>query len=294
MQRRFIPSFSVLRSFECAARHQSFTLAAEELTLTQSAISRQIKELELMVGADLFRRVGRRVELTERGARFSANLRLDLERIETTIFQALTASDDEAILRIAVPPTFASRWLIPRLPDFEALHPNIQIHLSVRENTFNLVREHFDAALHFGPAVWPDGDLTKLCTEVMIPVVSPSFIESHAVFTVQDLLNAPLIHLESRLLAWNEWFDFAGFKDLCILGGKQYGQFSMVIAGAIASLGAAILPSYLIEAELADGRLQTISDIGLSTHNAYYIARPIGVRDARVDAFSRWVRGQVS
>jgi len=105
-----MPSFSVLRSFECAAKHQSFTLAAQELTLTQSAISRQIKELELMVGEDLFRRVGRRVELTERGARFSANLRLDLERIEATVFQAMTASDDEAILRIAVLPTFASRW----------------------------------------------------------------------------------------------------------------------------------------------------------------------------------------
>lgn len=288
-----MPSFSVLRSFECAAKHQSFTLAAQELTLTQSAISRQIKELELMVGEDLFRRVGRRVELTERGARFSANLRLDLERIEATVFQAMTASDDEAILRIAVLPTFASRWLIPRLPNFEALHPNIQIHLSVRESTFNLVREHFDAALHFGPAVWPDGDLVKLCTEIMIPVASPAWIEKHGVEEVKDLLEAPVIHLESRPLAWNEWFSVAGIEDLGVLGGRQYGQFSMVIAGAIASLGAAILPSYLIEAELGDGRLNKISDVGLSTQNAYYIATPTGIKDPRIDAFSKWVLGQI-
>lgn len=288
-----MPSFSVLRSFECAAKHQSFTLAAQELTLTQSAISRQIKELELMVGEDLFRRVGRRVELTERGARFSANLRLDLERIESTVFQAMTASDDEAILRIAVPPTFASRWLIPRLPNFEALHPNIQIHLSVRESTFNLVREHFDAALHFGPAVWPDGNLVKLCTEIMIPVASPAWIEKYGVEEVKDLLEAPVIHLESRPLAWNEWFSVAGIEDLGVLGGRQYGQFSMVIAGAIASLGAAILPSYLIEAELGDGRLNKISDVGLSTQNAYYIATPTGIKDPRVDAFSKWVLGQI-
>ena len=293
-QRRFMPSFAVLRSFECAARHQSFTLAAEELSLTQSAISRQIKELELAIGADLFRRVGRRVELTERGAAFAANLRLDLERISSTVFQAITACDDETVLRIAVLPTFASRWLIPRLPSFEALHPDIRIHLSVRENTFNLVREHFDAALHFGPPVWPDGHLEKLCTEVMIAVASPSLIASHGIIDARHLLETPLIHLETRPLAWNEWFSAAGIKDSGMMGGKQYGQFSMVIAGAIASLGAAILPSYLIEAELADGRLKTISDVGLSTHNAYYIATPTGIRNPGVDAFSTWVRGQIN
>jgi len=293
-QRRFMPSFAVLRSFECAARHQSFTLAAEELSLTQSAISRQIKELELAIGVDLFRRVGRRVELSERGAVFAADLRLDLERIKSTVFQAITADDDETVLRIAVLPTFASRWLIPRLSEFGALHPDIQIHLSVRENTFNLIREHFDAALHFGPAVWPDGDLAKLCTEVMVPVASPSLIASHGIFEAKDLLDAPLIHLESRPLAWNGWFSAVGMEELGVLGGKQYGQFSMVIAGAIASLGAAILPSYLIEAELADGRLQRISEVGLSTNNAYYIATPTGIRNPGVKAFSKWVKGQIS
>lgn len=294
MQRRFMPSFAVLRSFECAARHQSFTLAAEELSLTQSAVSRQIKELELAIGADLFRRVGRRVELTDRGAVFAAGLRFDLEQIRTTVFQAITASDDQTVLRVAVLPTFASRWLIPRLPDFEALHPNIQIHLSVRENTFNLVREHFDAALHFGPPVWPDGNLAELCTEVMIPVASPSLIASHDIFEVEDLLKSPLIHLESRPLAWNDWFSIAGLKKLGVLGGKQYGQFSMVIAGAIASLGAAILPSYLIEAELADGRLRAIGEVSLSTQNAYYIATPKGIDNPAIEAFSTWVRGQIN
>jgi len=100
------PRSETMLQLECAARHQSFTLAAEELSLTQSAISRQIKELELAIGADLFRRVGRRVELTERGAAFAADLRLDLERISSTVFQAITACDDETVLRIAVLPTF--------------------------------------------------------------------------------------------------------------------------------------------------------------------------------------------
>ena len=294
MQRRFMPSFAVLRSFECAARHQSFTLAAEELSLTQSAVSRQIKELELAIGADLFRRVGRRVELTDRGAAFAADLRLDLEQISSTVLQAITASDDQTVLRIAVLPTFASRWLIPRLPDFEAQHPDIQIHLSVRENTFNLVREHFDAALHFGPPVWPDGNLAELCTEVMIPVASPSFIASHGICETKDFLEAPLIHLESRPLAWSEWFSVAGIEPPAILGGAQYAQFSMVIAGAIASLGAAILPSYLVEAELADGSLQKIGEVGLSTPNAYYIATPKGISNPAMEAFSSWVKGQVN
>ena len=294
MQRRFMPSFAVLRSFECAARHQSFTLAAEELSLTQSAVSRQIKELELAIGAALFRRVGRRVELTDRGAAFAADLRLDLEQISATVLQAINASENQTVLRIAVLPTFASRWLIPRLPDFEALHPDIQIHLAVRENTFNLVREHFDAALHFGPPVWPDGNLAELCTQVMIPVASPSFIASHKICETKDLLGVPLIHLESRLLSWNEWFSMAGIEEPGALGGVHYAQFSMVIAGAIASLGAAILPSYLVEAELANGSLQRIGDVGLSTPNAYYIATPKGISNPAAEAFSTWVRGQVN
>ena len=288
-RRRFLPSFSVLRSFESAARHESFTLAAEELNLTQSAISRQIKELESAIGVELFRRVGRRVQLSEAGSAFAEELAQDLERIRQTVFRAIAAGDRGVALRIAVLPTFASRWLIPRLPSFEALCPDIQINVSARPERFDLNREHYDVALHFGQPNWPEAKMQKLCEEKMLPVAAPAFIKRFAVRSPASLLEAPLLHLESRPWAWNDWFDAVGIEKLGALGGKQFGQFSMIIAGAIAGLGAALVPSFLIEKELADGRLTLLNPVGLTTQNAYYIVTPKGSVSPQVSAFTEWM-----
>jgi len=117
-QRRYMPSIAALRSFEAAARHQSFTLAAEELNLTQSAISRQVKEMEQIVGAQLFRRTGRVVILTRAGTRLADEVSIDLENIRRTMMRAVSAGNMNSTLRVATLPTFATRWLIPRLPEF--------------------------------------------------------------------------------------------------------------------------------------------------------------------------------
>ena len=289
-QRRFLPSFSVLRSFESAARHQSFTLAAQELHLTQSAISRQIKELEAAIGVDLFRRVGRRVELTASGEAFAAELAEDLERIRQTVLRAIAAGERSRILRIATLPTFASRWLIPRLRDFEARHPNIEINLAARLKPFSLAQERFDAAFHFGAEDWPDTTMDKLCDEIMVPVASLDFVKRHKIDAPAKLLTAPLLHLETRPAAWSDWFRLMDFDDVGALPGKYFDQFSMIIAGAVASLGAALLPSYLIEDELADGRLMEISSTYLSTPNSYYLVRPVGVENPDLDDFANWLQ----
>jgi len=287
--RRFLPSFAVLRSFESAARHESFTLAAEELSLTQSAISRQIKDLEQMIGVNLFRRVGRRVKLTEAGAAFARELELDLERIRQTVFRAITAGKQAEALRIATLPTFASRWLIPRLVEFEQGNPDIQVNLTTRLQQFDLSAEHIDAALHFGTENWPDANMIKLCDETMIAVASPGFREAHNLLCEDALLNAPLIHLETRPTAWNDWFEHAGICDLGAVHGKQFSQFSLIISGAIAGLGAALLPRYLIENELADERLVQVSPATLTTANAYYLVTPKGAMPSTVRKFSDWL-----
>ena len=135
-------SHTVLRSFECAARHESFTMAAEELHLTQSAVSRHIKEFEQIVGTELFRRAGRRVLLTDVGKLLASELSVDLDNIHRTVMRAVSTGGSGVALHIATLPTFSNRWLIPRLPEFFARFPDIKINLSIYADPFDMDRQH--------------------------------------------------------------------------------------------------------------------------------------------------------
>lgn len=293
-QRRYQPSLIILRSFECAARHESFTAAARELNLTQSAISRHIRDLEETLGLTLFRRIGRRVLLTRAGSQFAARLTSDLDRIEQTVMRTVASGDDRTGLRIATLPTFATRWLIPRLPDFEARHPTIEIMLSTRLEPFDLIREQFDLAIHFGQETWPDARLTWLSGEEMIAVASPAFLEKNTIGTPADLLEAPLLHLETRPDAWLEWFAGTTRTKIKALPGKRFDQFSMIIEGALCSLGAALVPKFLVRSELDARSLIQVSDFSLKTSNNYYVVRPTSVPDKNADLFVKWVREKAS
>lgn len=294
IQRRFLPSHSTLRSFECAARHQSFTLAAEELNLTQSAVSRQVKDLEDMIGVALFRRAGRRVILTEAGQKLAFEIAIDLENIHQTIMRAVCAGRQGMALRVAVLPGFASRWLIPKLPDFEAKHPDINLSLSTRLEPFDLEREHFDLAVHFGQEDWPDVDLRKLSDEKMVPVASPEFVTRHQVTAIEHLAKRPLLHMATRPLVWRNFFQLVDVQTEGGLSGKYFDQFSMVISAAIASLGAALIPAYLIEKELEDGRLIQLSDVTITTQNSYYLVAPRNRHNQAAEAFANWMISSIA
>jgi LysR family glycine cleavage system transcriptional activator len=293
IQRRYLPSHSVLRSFECAARHQSFTLAAEELHLTQSAISRQVKELEDNVGTALFRRSGRRVLLTKAGRTLAEKLAVDLENIHQTIMRAVSAGRQGTAISMAVLPGFASRWLIPRLPEFSAQHPNIELNLSTRIKPFDLDREHFDLAIHFGTDDWPDTDMRELCTETMIAVSSPEFKKQYKICDLNKLADVPLLHMETRPVVWQQFFQQNGIEDNIILSGKYFDQFSMIIAGAVASLGAALVPTYLIERELGAGLLVQLGEPTVTTKNSYYMVTPSNRRNEDVDLLCDWMKNSV-
>lgn len=292
-QRRYQPSHSVLRSFECAARHQSFTLAAEELHLTQSAISRQVKELEDMVGIALFRRTGRRVLLTRAGRKLALELAVDLENIHQTIMRAVSAGRQGTAIRVAILPGLASRWFIPRLPEFSAQHPHIEVNLSTRLKPFDLDREHFDLAIHFGTNDWPDTDMRKLCSETMIAVSSPEFKKQYRINNAGKLTDVPLLHMETRPLVWKQFFQQNGIDENIILSGKYFDQFSMIIAGAVASLGAALVPTYLIERELGLGLLVQLGKQSITTKNSYYLVTPSNRKNDEVDLLCDWMTNSV-
>ncbi|NGO55308.1 LysR substrate-binding domain-containing protein [Allomesorhizobium camelthorni] len=286
---RNLPSHALLRSFESAARHESFTQAAEELYLTQSAVSRQVKELEETIGVTMFRRVGRRVTLTEAGRRFAADLAVDLENLKQSVARAMAAGERNATLRIGILPTFASRWLIPRLGTFLNDNPSVEIKLETRTVPFDLTRERFDLAIHFGKANWPDARMSKLFDEEMLPVASPKFCDMYSASEPARLAEAPLLHLITRESAWIDWFAMHGTTDKRLLSGRYFDQFSLIISAAVCSIGAALLPRYLIEMELECGVLIPLSDTPLKTHSSYFVVSAAGDVNPQVNSFTRWL-----
>lgn len=288
-----LPSLPVLRSFEAAARHQSFTMAAEELGLTQGAISRQVRELEEFIGARLFARVGRSVQLTQAGRGFARDLGGDLARLRQSVTRAVAAGDGGSILSVAVLPTFGSRWLMPRLPDFCARHPDIQLSFSSRGEPFDLQEARCDVAIHFGRADWPGAQLTPLCPENLRAVAAPAFIERHGIQRPADLCHAPLLQLSSRPDAWAGFFA-AQAQDATRAGaGMLFDQFSLMISAALQGLGAALLPVYLIEDELSQGSLCAVAAVGSPLEASYHIATPLGGTSREAASFVSWLRRQV-
>lgn len=294
IQRRFLPSIAALRSFEAAARHQSFTQAAEELNLSQGAISKQVKEMEQIVGAQLFRRTGREVVLTRAGRQLAADVTAELENIQRMMLRAVSAGNMHATIHVAILPTFASLWLIPRLPDFFDKHPDLEISFSTRLKPFDLAAEGFDLAIHFGRDNWPNTRLRKFFDERMLPVASPEFIAKHGIRSLADAQKAPLLHISSRPSAWHDYLDRTGQIDRELLTGRYFDQFSMVIAAAQASLGIGLLPRYLIEAEIESGALVAVAEEEHVTDNCYYFVTPSGQQDANVEKFHDWMVAQAA
>ena len=294
LSRRHLPSHTILRTFEAAARHESFTLAAQELNLTQGAISRQVKELEQSVGTELFQRVGRRVLLTTAGRNLASDLAIDLQSLENTLSRAISAGAMGTALRIATLPTFASRWLIPRLPEFFRDNPAIEINLYTRLTPFDLRAEQFDLAIHFGQANWPDGEMVPLCSEQLVAVATPELKQRYGLNGIQDLQGAPLLHMAARPAAWLDYFAKAGIQEPGLARGKYFDQFTMIIAAARASLGCALLPSYLIEEEIDNGSLLKLGGAEIDTNCNYYLVTPLGQENGYVKSFQNWMLNSVT
>ncbi len=287
--RRFLPPTSLLCAFEAAARHQSFTAAAAELNLTQSAVSRQIRALEDMLGADLFVRERQTVKLTLAGEAFAVEIRAALKRIATATL-GFRANPTGGALNLAILPTFGTRWLAPRLPDFLARHPGITINLTTRLAPFDFLSESVDAAIHFGAPQWLGAELEFLMTETVVPACAPSLRDTHDFRVPEDLLRAPLLHLASRPDAWERWFR-ATNTPVPDVHGMVVDQFAVAAQAAMSGLGLALLPRFLIENELARGDLVEAISAPVESVERYYLAWP-PARQAYppLQAFRAWIR----
>ncbi|PJL14693.1 LysR family transcriptional regulator [Stenotrophomonas maltophilia] len=290
--RRKIPSSTALTAFEAAARHGSFARAAEELSLTEGAISRQIGRLESFLGVPLFERVGNRVRLLPNGERYAAQVRESLDRLDRDSQYLMGQPDNAASLDIAVTPTFAMRWLIPRLPAFSRAHPNITVHLSERTEPFVLAGSGFDAAVHFEHPAWAGMRTYPLLQEVLVPVCHPALIKGAEARVLLDQL--PRLHRRQSPDAWQRYAKDSGITLTNPAVGARYDLHAMLIEAALAGLGVALVPRLYVEAELVQGRLVAPWPQGEAVSKTFclVLSEPIGLTAGPVQAFAHWLQDE--
>ncbi|MTI44709.1 transcriptional regulator, LysR family [Roseibium hamelinense] len=290
MKRAFVPPADALIAFECAARHASFTRAAEELNLTQGAISKQIRHLEDRLGVELFRRVRQRIVLTDAGRIYLHDIKGALEELTDATRQVMSYAGSEDVLNLAVLPTFGTRWLAPRIAGFSKRYPAAGLNLSVRLQPFDFSVEPFDGAIHHGNPVWAGAIAEPLFAEEVIPVASRAFRDRHNINSPAELSRVPRLQLSTRPMAWRQWFDLAGVSTTAAFQGARFEQFVMIAEAAVHSAGAALIPRFFIEDELASGRLVRLFDLSLRQQTAYYFVYPEN-RTLRpvVKAFRSWL-----
>ncbi len=285
--RRYLPSMSALLAFEAVARLGSATQAAAELSLTQSAISRQIKTLEDQLGLALFERHGRSLTLTQTGARYVEQVRDILQRLAQASISART-NPVGGSLNLAILPAFGMHWLAPRLRDFARKHPEVTVNLSTRLAPFDFRTSQFDAAIHFGREDWPGVAFMPLMSETVVPVCAPGLMQA-PVRDPRGMLDYDLLHLETRPRGWARWLRALGVND-DLPQGMGFDQFSTMAQAAIHGLGVALLPTFFAEPYLADGQLVLASTQTSESIGSYYLVWPTDrAETTALQSFRSWL-----
>lgn len=292
--RRKLPTTQALACFESAARHQSYTRAAQELALTQGAVSRQIATLEQFLGVPLFRRTRHGMVLTASGADYARQTGRLLESLERATLDAAARHSGGGTLLLGVVPTFATRWLLPRLPEFNHRHPDVLIHLETRTRPFLFADTDFDGALFAGTpeqiAHWPGTQATMLLREDVVPVCSPRLPGYRPGLSPVELAELPLLQQSTRPDGWRQWFDAMGIHAPGALHGPRYELFSMTAAAAAHGGGVALAPTILIHEELSRGELVIACDQQVPGNRHYCLMAPAQAEERPALAlFRRWL-----
>jgi len=282
---------ALLRAFEAAARQQSYTRAATELSLTQSAISRQIQSLEAQLGIALFRRQGRNVQLTAQGQQYFVEISASLGRIRSATLQALAHNQNSGgVLRLACLPTFASRWLLPHLHEFYAAHSGVTLHLHSRIGAIDFQREALDAAIMVGDAErsdWRGLDIHRLHNEFLIAIAAPALAAE-----ITDIANVAahtLLTVSSNPQAWAEWFAYHHLEPRYMRLGPSFELTSHLIQAVQAGMGLGLVPHMLVQDELQRGQLQALGSL-IASQRSYYLVYPQSNESlAAVQAFTTWL-----
>ena len=286
---RRLPSLNSIRVFEAAARHMSFTRASDELCVTQGAVSRSIRVLEDELGIPLFIRLPRKLELTEEGRSLAQSARDSLDMLERAMLR-ISSRGDARILTINVLPTFATKWLMPRLMEFSELYPHIETRLVTSIRPVDFGHEDIDIAIRVGKIEVATSETTepriglimteafdgiraeKLLPDELLPVVSPQLLEKKGLIrTASDLGRFTLIHNATRRNAWPDWLSAVGCTDVDGREGLFFGHFFLSLQAAISGQGVALIPRILAEEDIVAGRLVVALDKPVRSAGAYYL-----------------------
>ncbi|MBN9318869.1 MAG: transcriptional regulator GcvA [Caulobacterales bacterium] len=297
--RRRLPPLNALRAFEAAARHLNFSRAADELSVTPGAVSQQIQNLEDYVGAALFRRTPKGLLLTDAAQTALPALREAFDRLAEAA-SMLTAAVDGRRLTLTAAPSFAAKWLVPRLGRFEAAHPQVDVWLSAGMDVVDFNAGEVDLAIRYGAGRYPGLEVTRLLSETVIPVASPEFLAEHPLNSPADLKNAVLLHdgspdADDSCPDWAMWLAARGVRDVDGTRGPRFNQSSLVIEAAAAGRGVALAKSTLAQADLDAGRLIAPLQDATVVDFAYYLVHPKAKgRLPQVKAFSAWIAAEAA
>lgn len=289
--RRFLPSIPSLLALEAVDRLGSASAAAEDLSLTQSAVSRQLKQLEEQMGVDLIARDQMRMQLTPAGAGFAREARAILTRLAQASVK-LRANPDGGSFTLSILPSFGLHWLAPRLRDFAAQHPGITVNLHTHNLPFSFDAGSAQAAIHYGGRDWPGVEYMPLMPKHVLPVCAPGLMAAPAE-SPAALLQFPLLHLETHPDCWEQWFtlhDVTAPK----LKGMLFDQSSAMTQGAVHGLGVALLPDFLAENEIAQGRLMLAMQGPAVSLGEYFLVWPAEhAEDYPLIKFREWLAAQL-
>ncbi|MGF9763112.1 transcriptional regulator GcvA [Microvirga sp. 0TCS3.31] len=288
-----LPPMSAVRVFEAAARHQSFTRAAEELGMTQAAVSYQIKILEDRIGAPLFVRLPRQVTLTAKGRQLAPAVTEAFEALRTA-FAGIEATA-QTVLSISTLTTFAANWLVPRLGRFQQLHPSIAVQINISGQVVDFGQSDFDLGIRSGNGNWPSLEAHLLFPNLFTPVCSPELIRGITLKEPSDILRFPIISPNDPW--WQDWFSAAGVKNFDpsqrpdnYLGAQQFEGMA-----AMAGQGFALINPYFFPADLAAGRLIQPFDLLATSERGYWLVYPKARRrSVKIEAFRDWVLSEVA
>jgi LysR family glycine cleavage system transcriptional activator len=290
MKRGRLP-LTALRSFEAAGRLESFTLAAEELFVSQAAISRQVRELEALLGTALFTRHHRQVRLSAEGVRLLETLAVAFDAIDTRLDE-LRATKPVTLLAINAEPCFAGCWLVPHLADFRALHPQIDISVESESRLVEFRSDTAELAVRYSTTVstWPRAQARHLCDITMVPAVSPQIAGDGTAFnTPADLLSYTLLHEETRDV-WVRWFAAAGLAPGPeVMRGPIFADGSLTLQAALRGHGVALVDAALTRDDLTAGRIVQPFDLSIP-HGAYFlVARDFNQLSPEASALAAWI-----
>jgi DNA-binding transcriptional LysR family regulator len=294
--RRLNPPLHLLRAFSSVARFGGVSRAAESLHLTQSAVSKQIQELERWIGVPLFERSRKRLTPTPAGERYEKAIRALLSHLEDATLDLITSSDGGGSLHLSALPTFGAKWLIPKLPAFQRKHPQVTLHFVPFAHGYDFERPELDCSILFGDGHWPGAKAHYLVgRDVALIAPRTEVADAPPIKMPRDVARYSLLRHVTVPQAWLHWSEAHGVSGLDPLGGPQFDQFQTIIRAVMVGMGVALVPRCLVQDEIASGMVEEpLKDGGYRSNLGYWFCYPEGRSQlGTLDSFRTWLLAEV-